>query len=43
MRVDLNNVDDVKSGYEVPPESKEYHSKSYEKLREPTTILKIQV
>lgn len=43
MRIDLNNVDDVKSGYEVPPESKEYHSKSYEKLREPTTILKIQV
>ena len=33
----------IKNGYEVPEETKEYHSKSYEKLREPTTILKIQV
>ena len=43
IKIDLNNVDDIKNGYEVPEETKEYHSKSYEKLREPTTILKIQV
>jgi predicted phosphodiesterase len=43
IKIDLNNVDDVTNGYEVPEETKQYHSKSYEKLREPTTILKIQV
>jgi len=43
IRIDLNNVENIKVGYTVAEETQQYHAKSYDKLHEPVTIMKIQV
>ena len=43
IKIDLNNVRNIEAGYTVSEETEAYHAKSYDKLHEPVTIMKIQV